>query len=264
MDMNSRSGILFARGLGNNGLRVAGATWNVPAPGMQSKHVRARVRLPALDDGAACARCLLEWLSDHPTEVVITSSEGGVSLLSEHRAELERYTAPAVGSAEAISIAQSKLAMQEAAARVGVPTPRSLVVESAAEVEAAASEIGWPALLKPFSQFRRRPDGTTESVKPRFLGNAADVRRSADIVRADAPALVQEVLTGVHEYHAVFRDRGRTLLHVAMRGERFWPEFGVSALRTTIGIPDDSGDHAHRLLGEIGLDGPMPRRISPR
>ena len=76
MDMNSRSGILFARGLGNNGLRVAEATWNVPAPGMQSKHVKARVRLPALDDGAACARCLLEWLSDHPTEVVITSSEG--------------------------------------------------------------------------------------------------------------------------------------------------------------------------------------------
>lgn len=49
----------------------------------------------------------------------------------------------------AVDSARSKLLTREASARAGLPTPRSLRVQSLDELYAAATEIGFPAVVKP-------------------------------------------------------------------------------------------------------------------
>jgi carnosine synthase len=49
----------------------------------------------------------------------------------------------------AVDAARSKLLTREASARAGLPTPRSLRVQSLDELYAAAAEIGFPAVVKP-------------------------------------------------------------------------------------------------------------------
>ena len=50
---------------------------------------------------------------------------------------------------EAVDVARSKLRTREASERAGIPTPRSRRVQSLDELFAAATELGFPAVVKP-------------------------------------------------------------------------------------------------------------------
>jgi carbamoyl-phosphate synthase large subunit len=225
---------------------------------MRTRYAVARFDLPNPSISTEeCGRALVRLLEEHPADALLTTTDGGVVLLNERRSELAAHTGVGIAAAEAVEMALSKKATVDAAESVGVPVPRSLLATTAPEAEAAANDIGLPAVLKPLAQWRPLPGGGAESVKPSYLGTLSDVQRaSARLIRPGAPALVQELLLGGREIHIVFRSRSRTLLHLVLCGERYWPEFGVSAMRRTIAPPADSVRHAQTIVAAIGLEGP--------
>jgi hypothetical protein len=76
------------------------------------------------------------------------------------------------------------------------------------------------------------------------------------LVRPDAPALLQQVATGVRETHKFVLQDGRTIARLVMVAERCWPPLGGSSvMRVTVEPPADSYALALALVTDVGLEG---------
>jgi predicted ATP-grasp superfamily ATP-dependent carboligase len=257
LDLDTRAGLCAARSLGRAGFAVAVAARDGGASGMTSRYATRRVVLPdpAVDFGDH-VRALIDELASQRPDAALASIDSSVAALQANREAVGRFTAPALGSFEAVEIALSKERTIEIARSLAIPVPRSTSVSSLAEFDAAVAEIGLPCVLKPERSWRSSGAGG-ERLSPIIVSNTDEAHRmGTDLARADAPVLVQEFAVGDRETIKLFRDRGRTLVRMAMLVDRSWPPLGGSSvMRRTVTPPADVLDHAERLVAEVGLDG---------
>jgi predicted ATP-grasp superfamily ATP-dependent carboligase len=257
LDLDTRAGLCAARSLGRAGFAVAVAARDGGASGLTSRYAARRVVLPdpAVDFGDH-VRALIEELASQRPDAALASIDSSVEALHANREAVGRFTAPALGSFEAVEIALSKERTIEIARSLAIPVPRSTSVSSLAEFDAAVAEIGLPCVLKPERSWRSSGTGG-ERLSPTIVSDPDEAHRmGAGLARADAPVLVQELAVGDRETIKLFRDRGRTLVRMAMLVDRAWPPLGGSSvMRRTVTPPADVLDHAERLVAEVGLDG---------
>ena len=257
LDLDTRAGLCIARTLGQAGYTVAVAARDGKASGLTSRYASQRVVLPdPAVDFAAHTNALLEALASQRPDAALASIDSSVEALHANRNAVGRFTAPALGSYEAVEIALSKERVLEIARELGVPGPQSTRVTNLADLEAAVAETGLPCVLKPDRSWRAEGAGG-ERLAPVIVRDAEEVRHvGAGLVRGDAPVLVQEFAVGDRETIKLFRDRGKTLVRMAMLVDRAWPPLGGSSvMRRTVSPPADVLDHAERLVAEVGLDG---------
>jgi biotin carboxylase len=257
LDLDTRAGLCAARSLGRAGYAVAVAARDGKASGLRSRYASQRVVLPdpAVDFGDH-VRALIDALESQRPDAALPSIDSSVEALHRNRDAMGRFTAPALASFEAVEVALSKERVIEVARSLGVPVPRSTSVSRLSELEAAVAEIGLPAVLKPVRSWRSSGAGG-ERLSPIIVRDPDEARRvGSGLVRADAPVLVQEFAVGDRETIKLFRDRGRTLVRMAMLVDRAWPPLGGSSvMRRTVTPPVDVLDHAERLVAEVGVDG---------
>jgi biotin carboxylase len=247
----------MARSLGRTGYRVSVAARDERASGLSTRYAMRRAVLPDPEvDFEAYTTALVAALGEQPADTVLPTIDASVEALHRHRATIGRITAPALGAVEAVDVALSKERTLELARSLGQPVPRSMAVSSPAELEAAIAEVGTPCVLKPVTSWRAVGQGG-ERVAPLYVRDAAAGMRVGDeLVRPDAPVLVQELAPGTRETIKLFRDRGRTIARLAMVIDRAWPPLGGSSvMRRTAQPSEDTLANAERLVSEIGLDG---------
>jgi biotin carboxylase len=257
LDLDTRAGLCSARSLGRAGYTVGVAARDGKASGLSSRYASERVVLPdPTADFEEHVRALLDALASQRPDAALASIDSSVEALHRNRSAVGEFTAPALGSFEAVEIALSKKSVIEVARSLGVPVPQSTSVSSASELEAAVAEIGLPCVLKPVRSWRALGSGG-ERLSPIIVRDADEVRQAGpDLARPDAPVLVQEYAVGDRETIKLFRDRGQTLVRMAMLVDRTWPPLGGSSvMRRTASPPADVLDHAERLVAEVGLDG---------
>ena len=192
----------------------------------------------------------------HPVDAILCSVDVSVETLHRHRDEIGRHAAPGLAAPEAVELALNKERTLELADSLGVPTPRSLRITTADELEAALAEISFPCVFKPETSWRPH-EGGGERLGPVLVADADGARAlAATMARPDAPVLVQQLVPGVRETVKLFRVGGRTVALLAMTIDRMWPPLGGSSvMRRTVAPPEDVRAHAERLVAEIGLDG---------
>lgn len=202
-------------------------------------------------------RALVACLEQHPADTVLTSTDAGLTILHKHREEISRHAVPAIPSVPAVETALSKQATVELAERLGIPVPRSLPAASPDEVDSALAELGLPAVIKPLSQWNPDAEHADTFRKPRLVETRDEARAAAaEMVSAATPVLVQEMVTGgLFEHHQFFRANGRIVARVTLAVDRQWPPFGISAMRTTVDPPSDTGAFAERLVEAIDIEG---------
>jgi predicted ATP-grasp superfamily ATP-dependent carboligase len=257
LDLDTRAGLCIARTLGQAGLRIRVASRDGRASGLRSRYATEPTILP--DPGSnfdLYLAALLAALADEPAAVTIPLLDASVEVLHRHRDTVGRLTAPAVGAPEAVEIAVSKERTLEVAQTLGIPVPRSLLVSTPSEIDAAAAEVGFPCVFKPVSSWRSIGVGG-ERVGPIYVADATEARRSGEsLVGPDRPVLVQELVVGARETIKLFRNGGQILARVAMAVDRTWPPLGGSSvMRRTITPPEDTLAMTERLISEIGLEG---------
>ena len=257
LDLDTRAGLSIARSLGRAGFRVSVAARDGRASGLSTRYAVHRAVLPDPEvDFEAYATALAAALDEQPADVALPTIDSSVEALHRHRDTIGRVTAPALGTVEAVEIALSKERTLDLARSLGHPVPRSVIVRSSDELTAAVAELGTPCVLKPITSWRAIGPGG-ERVAPLYVGDVGESRRLGDqLVRPDAPVLVQELAPGSRETIKLFRDGGRTLVRLAMIVDRAWPPLGGSSvMRRTVAPPEDTLAYAERLVAEIGLDG---------
>ena len=251
-----RQSLMAVRSLGRRGLRVAAAGASLEAPTFASRYCAEGFVFPAEEDGDAYLTVLERWLEEVGARVLITSHDGTIALVRKHRPRLEQLTRIALAAEPGLAVAVNKERTLDAAGRLGIRTPREAVLRSRAELDAAISTIGFPAVVKP-SESWLGDDRAGHWVGPTLVVNAGEAADVVDaLTESGGSALFQQYLAGRREAVSFLYAAGRVRARFAQWAERTRPPLGgESVLRQSIPVPEDIGGQAEALIRAIDLEG---------
>jgi D-aspartate ligase len=188
--------------------------------------------------------------------VVFPTHDEFIWPLSRHAERLEPWYIVPFSGWEEMRCVYDKRAQMEAAWRVGVETPRTIFVSSGAELEAAAGEVRYPALLKPVESL---------AFKLRFHRHIVDVETPAELKRIydkvdDLGVLMlQERIPGGEDelwtVGSYLDARSRPLAVFTAHKLRQYPHSGGSCLAAVSVWDEELAEAALRLLKELRLHG---------
>ena len=250
-------GLDVIRDLGRHGVPVLGLDAEPGAIGLRSRYAAGMVCPDPLADEEAFVTWLESLGAQLPQRaVVFPSHDEYIWPLSRHAARLEPWFVVPFSRWDAMQRVYDKRAQMEAAARAGVDLPKTVFVSSGAELEAAAGEVPFPAVLKPVESL---------AFKLRFhrhildVESPADLRRIYDKVDDLGVLMLQERIPGgEHELWTVgsYLDAGSRPLAVFTGHKlRQYPHAGGSCLAGVSAWDEGLADTALRLLRELRFHG---------
>src|SRR5579875_813394 len=157
MDARLRQSLVTVRSLGRRGKRVAALEvsnlmkLSRSVPTFSSRWCQRSYVAPSYErDTEPFLTYLKQLLDNTGARVLITSSDGTLAVLREHRAEIEQHnTRIALAQEPALSLALNKDQTLDIAAQLGLGIPHGILVTATDEVKEAVHEIGLPAVVKP-------------------------------------------------------------------------------------------------------------------
>jgi predicted ATP-grasp superfamily ATP-dependent carboligase len=142
-------------------------------------------------------------------------------------------------SHDAVLRAFNKDVTQRLAESLGVATPRTRVVSTLAEAQAAAGDLGYPVVLKARMSEEAEPDGALHAAgAPRYARNPDSLARAFAALRGRTPALlIQEWVQGRGEGYFTLLNHGEVRAEFAHRRIRdVRPTGSGSAVRTSVPV----------------------------
>ncbi len=250
-------GLDVVRDLGRHGVPMLALDPDPAAIGLRSRYAAGRVCPSPLADEEA----FLTWLETigprlPQRAVVFPSHDEFIWPLSRHAERLEPWYIIPFSRWDMMSKVYDKRAQMEAAWRAGVDTPKTVFVGSGAELQAAAGEIRFPAVLKPVESL---------AFKLRFhrhildVGTPDELQRIYDKVDDLGVLILQERIPGGEdELWTVgsYLDAGSRPVAVFTGHKlRQYPHAGGSCLAGVSRWDDRLADAALRLLQELHFHG---------
>jgi len=263
-DGHMRQSLAAARALGRSGLKVAVAETTeacdarLRVPAFSSRWASWHTTLPEFRrDPDGYARALLDVVHQHPTRLLIPSSDGSIAALRAWRTRFERQgVALALASESALEVANDKQRTLEVAAMLGVHGPRTVPALDLADVPSVLQEIGYPAVIKPTHSWVRH-DGTGTQVRSQeVLDEKEGLLFAEHLSELGSAAIVQEWVGGSRESVSLLYADGRIWAEFAQVAHRMAPVLGgVSVVRESIPMPDDLRSAAVALVRALDLEG---------
>ena len=213
------SAISIIRSLGRRGIAVVAADSDPRAPGLKSRYAERSLVYPRpAEDPAATVESLLAAAREHAVDLIIPVTDDVILPLTQARERFDGVCDLALADPEALATASDKLATLELARRLGIPTPRTALVTTAAEAAREAEGLGWPVVLKPRVS-RGYADGAVAAYNVEYADRPETAcRADATLrgpVRSPAPA--------------VLRRRGPRDRGPEPRAAGRWPRFSTDA-----------------------------------
>ena len=256
LDAGLRQSLVAVRSLGSKGVRVAALETSDSVPTFSSRWCQQKLVCSA-DEGTKEYLTYLEQVLDSTgARVLITSSDGTVALIRQHRKQLEQRVHIALAKEPALAIAVNKEQTLAVAKGLGLDVPRGVMVKAVSEVGAALREIGLPAVVKPVESWI-----WSEQQGARFLSQLVTTpdeacRAIEELTYLGGTVLFQQYLSGRREAVNFLYASGQMHARFAQWAKRTDPPLGGSSvLRQSIVVPPDIGKQAERLVREIELEG---------
>jgi predicted ATP-grasp superfamily ATP-dependent carboligase len=256
VDAGLRQSLVAVRSLGRRGRSVAAMDTSGGVPAFSSRWCERQFVCPAEHGTGAYLGYLEKLLDDTGARVLISSHDGTIALLRQHRQRLERRTRIALANEPALNIAVNKERTLEIAQRLGIRVPRSVIVSGLDDVSTALKEIGLPAVVKPNESWIS-DESRGVRVAPLLVTTADEARRAVEqMTRFGGSTLFQPLLSGRREAVSLLYANGRIHARFAQWAKRTAPPLGgESVLRQSIAVPSDIGAQSEQLVREIDLDG---------
>jgi predicted ATP-grasp superfamily ATP-dependent carboligase len=259
-DAEQRSALAVVRSLGRVGHHVEVASSRVASLAGGSRFAKAEHVVPDPASGAeAFVRALGDLVRDQGIDMLVpmtdVSASVALSLREQHRSLLIPF--PPRTTWESVA---DKAALMEAAAELGVPVPRQVVVRGSggdrAEILALGAEVGWPLVVKPHRSAVVGIDGV-ERFGVRLVADASQLDEVlANCAQGAFPVLVQERVQGPGLggfFLAVDGEVVASFAHKRLREKP--PTGGVSVLRESVPLREDLRRYSEALLGHYGWSG---------
>jgi predicted ATP-grasp superfamily ATP-dependent carboligase len=255
-DANRGSAVAFIRSLGRRGWRVTAADFDKASAGFRSRYATDRLLYPSpIERPEAVVEAIRAAVVRHRIDLVIPITDEVGLPLSDARSRFEGLTKLALAEPDALAKAHDKGVTLALAERLGVPVPATRFVAAGDDAVAAASDLGYPVVVKPTVSRQLLVDGTIGSYAVAYATDAAELRRRLEGIGGSS-VLLQRWLPGTGLGVELLMDRGRPL--AAFQHRRIHevpPTGGASALRESVDLDPDLYDHAVKMLGELRWTG---------
>jgi D-aspartate ligase len=176
--------------------------------------------------------------------------------ISRHAERLEPYYLIPFSRWETMQRLHDKRAQMEAAWRVGVDTPKTVFVDSAADLERGVEEIGFPCIFKPVESL---------AFKTRFrrhvleIGSADELRETYAKVDDCGTLMLQDIVPGgdeeLYTLGSYLDAQSRALaVFTGHKLRQHPPQFGHVSMAVSKWVPE-LAEAGLRLLNELGYHG---------
>ncbi len=182
------------RDLGRHGVPVLALDPDPSAAGLHSRFAAGMVCPPPGDDEEALVG-FLEWLGPRlpSSAVVFPTADAAVWTLSKHADRLAPWYLLPFARSEVMEQVFDRRRLIEAAHQAGVDVPRTMIVETAGELDGAAAEVGLPALLRPA---RPPAAGGRSTYRALEIRDRRDLEAAAARVEEAGTSIYQELIPG--------------------------------------------------------------------
>lgn len=277
-DAGRGSAIAFIRSLGYRGWRVIAADSDTRSPGFYSRYTSKRLVYPAPESAPReFILAILQIVRETGVDLIIPVTDAAIFPLSEARAQFVGLCQLAMPDEAQLEVVTNKLKTLELAERVGVPTPRSMLVHTAQEAVECWQDQDWPVVLKPRASRLYREQSAVEAFTVTYAGDRRQLQQQMQRFEGRCAVLLQEYYPGEGHGVELLMYQGLPLMafqHKRLREVPF--SGGVSAFRESAPLDPQMYDYSVRLLQalnwtglamvefKLGQDGPQLMEINGR
>jgi predicted ATP-grasp superfamily ATP-dependent carboligase len=273
------SAVSIIRSLGRRGAHVIAADHSRRSPGFYSRFAAERFLYPKPDaNPEAVVEALHRAALEREVDLIVPVTDDVIVPLSEARERFQGVCSLAIAESEALAATRDKLATLELARSLGVPTPRTALVSTAAQARHEASSLGWPVVLKPqASRVYGSDRATLETMNVTYADGVEMLDERMSRFEGRCAVLLQEYCTGEGFGIELLADRGRPIAAFQHHRLREVPTTGgASSYRESVALDPVLYGHAVRMLEALewtglamvefktGPKGPMLMEINGR
>ena len=218
-----------------------------------SRHCAAGLALTG--NPATAAREILAHAAQYGVTHLICTEEEWIVHLNEHREELANHLVPMFPDAERFELAMHKDRTLAIASNLGIPAPRTVVLQSIADLD-RCRELDFPLVLKPRHRDPRVGCKSADFVA-RYVANFAELTTEVEKCRSYGEyPLVQEYIPGRGVgVEVLMRDGEPVVLFQHQRLREFPPTGGRSVYCQSVPLDETLTSHAVALLRAMRWDG---------
>ena len=252
------SAVSIIRSLGRRGVHVIAADSDRMSPGFYSKYTAERLVYPRPHGApAAVVEALLGVARERGADLIVPVTDDVIVPLAEARERFDGVCKLAIAPSDALAATRDKQRTLELAQSLGVPVPRSALVDTAAEARREAATLGWPVVLKPqASRVYGAHRATLEAMSVTYAGGFARLAERMSRYEGLCPVLLQEYNTGEAFGVELLTDRGRPLAAFQHRRLREVPVTGgASSYRESVPLDPDLYGYSVRMLEALEWTG---------
>ena len=257
-DGDERPALAITRSLGRRGISVLVGAERRATLASRSRYATRAVTYPCPQQRPGAFEAFLRELIElERIDVVMPVGDVTTRAVIGLQDWITQHSSVVVPSIEAYETVTDKSRLLEYAAGLGVPAPRTIVVDGAAEARTAGRGLSFPVVVKAFRS--RIPTGRGWlGATVHYAGSSAELDELYRDVQylASFPSLIQERIVGPGDGLFVLFDRGRLLTTFAHRRLREKPPSGgVSVFRESVAADPDLVEYSRRLLEPLGWHG---------
>lgn len=149
-DAGGRNVVAAVRSLGKKALTVVAGEDSRVAISFFSKYCRQHLIYPSPKTAPEqWLEWLLDELSEHQYDMLMPMDDETVSIASEKRDLIEKYTKVPVPNFPTLMKAKDKAQTMQIVMEEGIPCPKTFFIKDVSEVQQAAEKLGFPIVIKP-------------------------------------------------------------------------------------------------------------------
>lgn len=257
LDGSQRQSLVAVRSLGRAGVCVRVCESARRTPAFASRYCSSAAILPAVEDAPdAFADAVCEEARRTPPPVILTSHDGSIDVLSARRREVEECAVLALADTRALALAADKTRTLALAAELGIAVPASIVVRDLQDARSAATEVGFPVVLKPIRSWVGSNGVRRRVVSSVHLGISSLAAAAAPLLDLQGTAIIQPWLCGERQAVSVIYANGEVAAAFAQIAQRTDPPLGgMSVMRESIPLLPDIAGPAEKLVRAMELEG---------
>jgi len=263
LDAATKMSLASVRSLGRAGLRVAlgecfaESDRSRPVAAFRSRYSSCNVVLPSYaDEPLAFASAVVNFIREHPTQVVLPVVDGSIAALQPQRARLaELGSVLAVPPDDVLAVANDKERTLKVARSLGIAYPKTMRIDSVDDVASVVAELGLPLVLKPTVSWSTQASARLAPLE--VIDQSEAVRVTSEFLLRGSTVLAQQWASGRREGVTLFVADGQVVARCAHVAHRTVPPLGgVSVMRESLPASTELYAAAASLVKAIKLEGP--------
>jgi predicted ATP-grasp superfamily ATP-dependent carboligase len=256
-DAHRGSAISIIRSLGRKGYTVYAADSEKKSLGFYSRYVSGQIVYPPPEQYAdRYQQFMLGTAKQEKIDLIIPVTDLTIYPLLKIRKELSSVSRLAIPDDEQLGMVSDKYRTVCLAKELGIPVPKTILVQTTQEALHHAKTLGWPIVIKPQVSKLLDSDHQIKSFQVTFANSESELKRAMQELEGQCPVLLQSFYTGFGVGIELCAYKGSLLAVFEHKRRREIPvSGGASSYRESVALEPELVGYASEMMKALSWTG---------